>query len=144
IQAIARHHWRHKPVRVVADRVVHREKSGGDALFFTCGVDSFYSLMRCRDVVERLIFVRGLNINLIDATDEAHWQLVRRGVAAVADELGIPALFPETNLRLHPTFCRVGWDVSHLAAVAGIAHTLAPVVSRIHVATSDARLPYGS
>src|SRR5262245_23640098 len=144
IQAIARHHWRHRGARVVADRLVRRERSSGDALFFTCGVDSFYSLAKCRNVVDQLIFVRGLNINLIDGEDDAHWNRTRSGVAAVAAELGIPALFPETNLRLHPSFAQVGWDVSHLAAAAGVAHALAPIVSRIHVATSEQRLPYGS
>src|SRR6185295_13168679 len=104
----------------------------------------FYALKTCRDAIGRLIFVRGLNINMVDPDDSQRWNSARDGVADVARELGIPATFPETNLRLHPVFSRVGWDVSHVSAIAGIAHAMAPVISRIHVAGSEERLPYGS
>jgi hypothetical protein len=144
IQATAREHWGFKGTSIVADRLVDRAKTGGDAMFFTCGVDSFYALKKCRDVVERLIFVRGLNINLVDPTDSQRWDPARDGVADVARELGIPATFAETNLRLHPVFSRVGWDVNHVGGIAGIAHAMAPVVSRIHIAGSEEGLPYGS
>ena len=144
IQPIARQHWGLKGARVVADRLVDRARTGGDAMFFTCGVDSFYALKTCRDAIGRLIFVRGLNINLVDPNDDQRWDPARDGVADVARELGIPATFPETNLRLHPIVSQVGWDLSHISAIAGIAHAMAPVIARIHVAGSEERLPYGS
>jgi hypothetical protein len=145
IQPIARQHWGFNGADVVADRLVDRAKSGGgDAMFFTCGVDSFYALKACKDTIGRLIFVRGLNINLVDPKDSQRWKPARDGVAEVARELGIPASFPETNLRMHPIVSRVGWDISHVSAIAGVAHAMAPVISRIHVAGSEERLPYGS
>jgi hypothetical protein len=113
-------------------------------MFFTCGVDSFYTLQKRKDAVERLIFVRGLNINLVDPDDTRLWDQARAGVADVARELGIRAVLAETNLRVDPTFSRVDWDASHVAALAGVAHALAPVVSRVYVASSDIPAPYGS
>jgi hypothetical protein len=144
LQAIPHHFWGHKPARVVADRLVDRTPSGGDAMLFTCGVDSFYALLKSRHLVDRLIFARGVNANVPERSDEAHWQLVRRGVAAVAEDRGIPVIYPETNLRRHPVIGRVGWERSHLAVTAGLVHTMTPTISRIHIAGAEARLPIGS
>ena len=129
---------------VEAARLVDRAPSGGAALYFTCGVDSFYSLRKHRHAIERLIFVRGLNVNLVDPADQSAWERARAGVANVAAELAIPVVFADTNLRRHPTFTRVGWDVSHVGALAGIAHALAPGVSRVFLGSSDLPAPYGS
>src|SRR5262245_13217539 len=103
LQAVPHHFWGHKPARLVADRLVERGSSGGgDAMLFTCGVDSFYALRKCQHRVDRLIFARGVNVNVPERGEEEHWELVRRGVAAVAEELGLPVMYPETNLRRHP------------------------------------------
>ena len=144
IQATAREFWGFAGAAVVPRGAVERAPAGGSAMFFTCGVDSFHTLRRHRGSIERLIFVRGLNINLTDLADDARFAPVRAGIEAVARELGIEVVFAESNLRSHPTFGRVGWDVSHLGALAGVAHALAPVVSRVYVASSDIPAPYGS
>jgi hypothetical protein len=113
-------------------------------MFFTCGVDSFYTLWRRKDAIRRLIFARGLNINLAGVDDAVLWQRAHDGVAAVARALDLRATFVECNLRHHPVFSRVGWEVSHIAAIASVAHALSPVVSRVFVSSSELRLPYGS
>jgi hypothetical protein len=144
VQTRARDYWGFKGARVSARRLVERSPAGGQAMFFTCGVDSFYTLRRRQASLERLIFVRGLNINLVDLANEARFAPVREGIEAVARALGIRAVVAESNLRTHPTFSRVGWWNSHIAALAGVAHALAPVVSRVYVASDELPLPLGS
>jgi hypothetical protein len=144
IQSIARRAWRFKGGRVAAVSRRERSPAGGRAMFFTCGVDSFYTLRKRLGEVDRLVFVRGLNINLVDLADEARFAPAREGIAAVAAALGMPVSFCETNLRVHPTFSRVGWEVTHVAAVAAAAHALAPIAGRFYLSSSETGLPLGT
>lgn len=104
-------------------------------LFFSCGVDSFYSLLVNLEEVTDLIFVHGFDIAV---DDQAHARLVERQIREVARQLGKRALCVRTNLR--PSWLdRVGgWGpVSHGAAMAAVAHLLGPDFRRILIAGSD-------
>ena len=142
IQAIAKRSWGYKGGRIVAEKLIDRPPAAGRAMFFTCGVDSFYTLRKRLGEVDRLVFVRGLNIDLVDLEDEARFAPVSKGITAVAAALGMPISFCETNLRVDPTFCRVGWERSHVAAVAAAAHALAPNAARFYLAASETGLPW--
>ncbi len=69
----------------------------GVGLFFSGGVDSFYSLLKHRDEITHLIYVRGFDTLL------ARPDLLARNVRALrqaAAELGKPLIEVETNLRI--------------------------------------------
>ena len=66
------------------------------AIFFTGGVDSFYSLLKHRDCLDRLVFVQGFDIGL---TDIEQYQLVESHLEDVAKRLGKTLLIVSTNLR---------------------------------------------
>src|SRR4030095_4247220 len=144
INAVARRYWNFPGAEVRARGTTDRRPRGGTAMFFTCGVDSFHTLLRRRDEVERLIFVRGLNIDLIGPGAASRFAVVRAGVEAVAREIDRPVVFASTDLRRHPSFARIGWDASYLAALAAIGHLMGPAVSRLLIASSDMRAKWAS
>jgi hypothetical protein len=80
--------------------VVDRSEGAGDGvgLLFSCGVDSFYSLLRERaerDAVTTLVTVHGYDMKVADSEGFA---FVRNRVERVAAELGKDVAFVETNL----------------------------------------------
>lgn len=114
----------------------------GTALFFSGGIDSFHSLVAHRGDTDLLVAVRGFDVT---AGDDALWSLVRPRLVAVAAETGCGFLEVATNvrslLRRH-----VSWEVAHGAVMAWIATLLAPLASRVRIASSHRRgaIPWGS
>jgi hypothetical protein len=49
-----------------------------------------------------------------------------------------------TNLRSHPLFRSLSWEITHVAALASVAHALSEVVGTMYVAASDVEPPWGS
>lgn len=138
---IARSFWGYSgplPEGPLTDRLAPSEVIGQ---FFTGGVDSFYTLRRNIERMQCLINVHGFDIMLSD-TDRfarSHAMLQR-----VADRLSLRLISVETDLREHPLFGSLSWEVTHVAALASIAHALAPDLGRVHVASSDVLPPWGS
>jgi hypothetical protein len=90
---------------------------GGVACFFTGGVDSFYSALRNLDRLDALIHVHGFDVPL---ADRARREVVITSVRRAAEELGLPLIEVETDLRL--TSNRYAdWGRYHGAALASIA-----------------------
>jgi hypothetical protein len=104
-------------------------------------VDSFYTLNKRRESIDRLIYVAGFDLGL---DDDARFRTQRSWIEEVARECGLRAVFPRTNLRRHPTFQRLGWDQSYGAALAAVAHLMAPTLSTVYVASSSAQSDNGS
>ncbi|HEC12979.1 MAG TPA: hypothetical protein ENI80_06960 [Acidiferrobacteraceae bacterium] len=101
-------------------------------VFFTGGVDSFYTLLKNRDEIDDVIFVHGFDVNLGDVE---HRNRVSRLVNRVGGELGVNVIEIETNLRsLLDRY--VSWNMAHGAAMAAVAHLLSPLFSRIYIASS--------
>ena len=141
IQAIARSYWCYPGATVAPRGIVSRKPGVGRAMFFSGGADSFYTLHQRRGELDRLISVHGFDVPL---ADRARFATVRSWLGEVAAELGIRPVFPETNLREHPAFRAAPWEATHGAALATIAHALAPHVARALIATSDNPAPWGS
>ena len=118
-----------------------REKSGIACLFFTGGVDSFFSLKRHNRNLQALINVRGFDIPLAD-----HDRIARTSelLHEVGKSVHLPVVEVSTNLREHPTFRRLNWEITHIAAIASVAHCLSTFVSTAYVASSDVPPPWGS
>jgi hypothetical protein len=121
---------------------VHGSK-GAVGAFFSGGVDSFYTLKKHREEITHLIFVHGFDIPL--------WrkdlrELVALRMRQIALEMDLELVEVETNLRQYadPYVC---WENYHGAAMAAVAHFLAPGFSKIYIPSGYAYaflFPYGS
>jgi len=69
---------------------------------------------------------------------------VRKSLQEVADHTGHRLIAVRTNLRSHPVFNALNWEITHIAALAAVAHTLGERLGTMVVADSDAPPPFGS
>ncbi len=107
-------------------------KAPGCATFFSGGVDSFYTLLKNRARITHLIFVVGFDIVLANTQ---LIELVTREIQAMANDLALPLIIVRTNLRdlSNPL---LNWRLYHGAAMASVAHLLAPTIGSVLVASS--------
>jgi hypothetical protein len=110
-------------------------------MFFTGGVDSFYTLLRRGQTLERLVFVDGFDLGL---EQRARFAPVRATLETVARETGLRVEFPRTNIRRDPTFATLPWGTTFGAALAAVGHMLATSTSRILMASSSVDANWGS
>ena len=107
-----------------------RTPSGRVGVFFSGGVDSFYSLLKHRDEITDLILVHGFEI------PHDKEELFRRADASVQDvalEFGVGVTRVQTNLKtVLDTFVPFG-ELGHGLILFAIGHLLAPVVDRIYI-----------
>jgi len=113
-------------------------------VFFSAGVDSFYTLLTHRGEITDLIFVHGFDVGLHDHASRSWASKIVREVGA---SLGKNVIEIQTDLRsfLRPyiSFTRL----AHGAALAGMGHLLGPFFRRIYIASSytyDTLFPWGS
>jgi hypothetical protein len=118
------------------------ERSGEHTgMFYSGGVDSSYVLQQKHWQVRYAVFVEGYDTPLGDMKRlAAHREQLKR----TAKECGIALLSVKTNLREHPFFNQVNWGITHLAALASVAHVLQAHVKTMYVAASDIPPPWGS
>jgi hypothetical protein len=146
-QAIAARWWGYAPTGITAapGPVTPALPSGRHtALCFTCGVDSFYSLLHGNHQVAHLMFVLGYDIEL---TDRPRAQAAETSVRRVAAGVGIKASVIRTNLRTHKAFRATNWEHTHGGALAAIGHLASDEVDRLLIAASYPRVfdrPWGS
>jgi hypothetical protein len=123
---------------------VQRAATGAVGAFFTGGVDSFYTLQQHRQEITHLIFVSGFDVPLHRS---AARELVTRELRRTAQEIGLPLIEVETNLREFSNSLSFSWEDQHGAGLAAVAHFLAPQFAKIYIPSSYALpflLPYGS
>jgi hypothetical protein len=104
-----------------------------NGMFFSGGMDSFYSYLKHKDSVTDLIFVHGYDIALSDTTLREKTSAQLR---MVAKENGVNLIEIETNLRdFLDTY--VDWGkLGHGAALMTIGHLLADELDTIYVPSS--------
>jgi len=110
------------------------QRAAGRALFFSGGIDSFFSLLRLRGEIDALVNLHGFDVAFADQDGEAR---MRRSVAAVAAEAGLPLVRVRSNLRTHRLFDALAWDTTNVAALAMVAHLLRGRFGRIVCAAED-------
>jgi len=140
--------WGHGPLATMeapgaATPLEPGDAAGSQALFFSGGIDSFYTLTRQPDV-GTLVFIAGFDVRL---ANRAVWTAMARSWRALADELGLEFVLVATNLRDHPVLGRMRWARYHGAVLAGAAHLLSGVASRWLVSASyhvSNLMPWGS
>ena len=114
------------------------------ATFFTGGVDSFYTLQKHRNEITHLVFVAGFDVPLHRSTLR---QLITRELHRTTQEIGLPLVEVETNLRELSDNAQFSWEDQHGAALAAVAHFLAPSFDKVYVPSTYALpflVPYGS
>jgi len=107
----------------------------GVALFFSGGVDSFYSLLRTDAGPDRLVAVQGFDVALDDGVRMAAVEATLRAVSAAR---GLKAIVVRTNLRTHPLIASLPWERAHGGALAAVAHALGDGVGEVIVSSSVA------
>ncbi len=113
----------------------HQASIGGTGLFFTGGVDSFFSLLRHRDEITHLIFVRGFDIKREEQEVDGS---VLPAIRAVAAQMNKHLVEISTNIREFSDPI-VDWALDyHGTALAAVALLLAPTLNKVYVAASHA------
>ena len=118
--------------------------SSGVSLFFSGGVDSFYSLILHRDEVENLVLIHGFDVPLADTRTFALAEAQARDAARL---FGKRLILVRTNLHWEQPSVPGGWYLYGGAALAAVAHALAPVHAKIYVASAGSNaylIPCGS
>ena len=141
VAATAREYWGFdgpQPTATTGQKDALSDKVG---LFFTGGVDSFYTLRRNLDEVDCLINVHGFDIAL---EDTERYRKSVQGLRAVAEDLALELILVETNLRSHFLFQKFSWEKTHISALAAVAHSLQKRVGTVRIAGSDVPPPWGS
>jgi hypothetical protein len=105
----------------------------GVSLFFSGGVDSFYSLIKHRDDVENLVLVHGFDVPLADTQTFALAEAQARDAARL---FGKRLIVVRTNLHLEQPSVPGGWGMYHGAALAAVAHALAPNHGKMYIAST--------
>jgi hypothetical protein len=107
--------------------------TGGTGLFFTGGVDSFFSLLRHREEITHLIFVRGFDIKRHkQEVDDS----VLPAIRAVAAQMNKTLVEVSTNIREFSDPI-VDWALDyHGTALAAVAQVLAPTLKKCYIAAS--------
>lgn len=118
--------------------------ANGVGVFFSGGVDSFFSLLRHFNEITHLIFVRGFDIRL---DNRALAEEVLSVIRSVAEEVNKPLIEVTTNLRDFSDEL-VAWGADyHGSALASVALLLAPVLRKAYIASThpySALFPWGS
>jgi len=112
-------------------------------VFFSGGVDSFYSLLKNKDDITDLIFIHGFDIRLENVSMRSR---MSETVARVAANYAKGVVEIETNMRA-VTEEHAPWGLAHGAALAGTGHLLSPEFTRIYIAAShtpNTIIPWGS
>jgi len=103
---------------------------GRVGLFFSGGLDSYYSLLSHQDEISDLIFVHGFDKPVEE--DYSQTSLIFHEVAA---QFGIGFIEVITNLTAF-TDKYIGWGLTYGAAIASVGHLLYPSFGRIYMAAS--------
>ena len=110
------------------------------SLFFSGGVDSFFSLIKHRDEIDNLVLIHGFDIPLAETKT---FELALEQAQEAARLFGKRLIVVRTNLhweesRLYTEQPRIpcSWGMYFGAALATVAHALAPNHSRVYIASS--------
>lgn len=101
--------------------------------FFSGGADSFHTLLENIDEITDIIFVHGFDIKLDD-------HALRRQAGDMVERIGAAfgknVIQVETNVR-DALDAYLGWNYTHGAGLAAVAHLFSDVLSRVIIPASD-------
>lgn len=141
--------WGHDPIRFVLPPGTARltaptlSAPATTALFFSGGIDSFYSLVRNPDIGV-LVFIVGFDVRL---HKRVTWEAMLRSYRELAAEQGLRFIAIATNLRDHAVLGKMRWGRYHGMLLAAATHLLREQASRWIISSSfqrDNLMPWGS
>jgi hypothetical protein len=139
--------WGYTPVKISSDTTWrpsdNKPSDAHTGLFFTAGVDSFYTLLHSGEEIRDLIYVHGFDSAV---SDHIRLEDARKHLSQIAAETGRRLIILKTNLREHPLIRDMGWEKSHGAALVSAAYAL-PDIQRMLISSSypvGFLIPYGS
>ena len=115
----------------------------GTGLFFSCGIDSWYSLLSTTDdrrstgrrsAVSHLVNVAGVDID-VDRANEPVIDAMRDHTARIADRFGLVAVGLATNVRRLYTGVGLSWRWGQPGAFAALSHILQASMGQMLVAS---------
>jgi len=115
--------------------------SQDSGLFYTGGADSTCALRELRGSVRYAVFIEGFDIRL---EDTPRLTAARAWLSQTTRAAGVAFAVVRTNLRSHPLFRGLSWEITHGAALASVAHALGAILGRMYLAASDVGPPWGS
>jgi hypothetical protein len=120
-----------KEVPVNSATLASETRASGGSVFFSGGVDSFYSLLKHRERLDNLVLVHGFDVPL---AAESFFEQVRSVAGEVAALFEMRLIVARTNLRAvsQGRF----WEIQHGAALASIAHALQPNHSAVYIGST--------
>lgn len=116
----------------------------GRALFFSGGVDSFFTLQRSGQHVDRLVLVHGFDYG---RGDRCRLEAAERTLHDVARARGLACAVVRTNAREHPLFEDVSWERAHGGVLAAVGHVFDDRVGELLISSSVPQvtpIPWGS
>ena len=144
------HNWYPDLMEVPVNSLAAVPRSGAEpsgrrtGLFFSGGVDSFYTLLKHRDEITDLIFVHGFDVP-VDQRELA--ERIALHLRTVADGFGKRLVRIQTDVRgmLSPFG---DWGaLTHGAALAAVAHLLPDTFGKVYIGSSyfhEYQVPWGS
>jgi len=142
--------WGTKPIEIIANPVtvddvseveaVSRDAASsamdvfpgkGNGLFFTCGTDSFYTLLT-NSPPEFLVFLETFDV----PSDEVRSKIARERLEKVASSVGSKPITIRTNTKKHPTFNAHRLGDTHSSFLAAAGHLLSPHMVSITISPS--------
>jgi hypothetical protein len=139
--------WGYTPITISSDTdwcpSVETPSDQHTGLFFTGGVDSFYSLLFPKEQIHDLVYVQGFDVGV---NDQKRLEDTRQHLTQVATETGHRLILLKTNLREHPLIREMEWTKAHGGALASASYTL-PGIRRMIISASDSGLvfvPWGT
>lgn len=130
------YHWGAKPVEIFAKPVEKKaETRTATGLFFTCGVDSFFTFYEISSVKkpDYLIHIESFDI---PANEPNRSKATRERLEKVASAVGCRLITIRTNVKKHPTFTAHRIADTHAAILAAAGHLLTPHIVSATIAPS--------
>ena len=121
------------------------KRADGVAAFFSGGADSFYSVLKHQDRLSHLLLIYGFDVGV---DDQAMRSQVDQHLRVAADELRLPLVEVETNLRAFSDNHHCYWGLHyHGAALAVVGQLLRGVFGEVVAGSSypyPSQFPWGS
>lgn len=126
---------------IVPTAMPAREQAAANGCFFTCGVDSFYTVLknlareRGENRITHLVFIRGYADCPLE--NETLFENLSNRIAAAADALGLSFLAAETNLKEFLPPPGAAWDWQAGSQLASVGLCLGAGFRRLYVPAGD-------
>ena len=104
---------------------------GKTGVFFSGGVDSYYTFLSRRDEIDALINIDGFDIPL---EQQSMRRRMKANLRLIGERFGKKVIFIETNARQFSERF-LAWSFSHGSVIAGSGHVLSPEFATFHLAS---------